>query len=204
MARIVAHILFEMGVLPDNKLVETDRASLVAGYVGQTAEKTLSVLEQARGGVLFVDEAYSLASGGANDFGREAIDTMVKFMEDNRSEIVVILAGYTDDMQRFLNMNPGLTSRFPTIIEFPNYSCNDLLQIIQGMYRTKQFNLGLGTAEKLKEIFEEAKNDPQFGNGRFARNLCEKSIRNLSLRVTKEGVFTKEALTTIMPEDVML
>lgn len=204
MARIVAHILYEMGVLPDNKLVETDRASLVAGYVGQTAEKTLSVLEQARGGVLFVDEAYSLASGGANDFGREAIDTMVKFMEDNRSEIVVILAGYTDDMQRFLNMNPGLTSRFPTIIEFPNYSCNELLQIIQGMYRTKQFNLGLGTAEKLEEIFEEAKNDPQFGNGRFARNLCEKSIRNLSLRVTKEGVFTKEALTTIMPEDVML
>ena len=201
-ARIVARILYEMEALPVNKLVETDRSSLVAGYVGQTAEKTLSVLEQACGGVLFVDEAYSLASGGPQDFGREAIDTMVKFMEDHRSEIVIILAGYTQDMQRFLSMNPGLTSRFPTVIEFPNYTSEELLRIIKGMYEAKHFLLSSGTEEKLVHIFDKERNDPQFGNGRFARNLCEKSIRNLSLRITREGLFTKEALTTIMPEDI--
>ncbi len=204
MARIVAKILYEMEILPVNKLVETDRASLVAGYVGQTAEKTLSVFEQAKGGVLFIDEAYSLVSGGENDFGKEAIDTMVKYMEDNRDSIVVILAGYTDDMERFLSANPGLTSRFPNIIDFPNYSSNELLCIIEKMYQANHYALGEGTAEKLIEIFDGARSDPQFGNGRFARNLCEKSIRNLSLRITKSGEFTKEALTTILPEDIFV
>ena len=204
MARIVAKILFEMGILPSSKLIETDRSSLVAGYVGQTAEKTLSVLEEACGGVLFVDEAYALASGGEQDFGREAIDTMVKYMEDHRSEIVIILAGYTQDMKQFLSMNPGLISRFPNIIEFPNYTAEELLDIIKGMYSARHYVLGPGTEEKLLHIFNREKSSPDFGNGRFARNLCEKSIRNLSLRITRDMLFTKEALTTITPEDITI
>lgn len=203
-ARIVAKILYEMKILPNNKLVETDRASLVAGYVGQTAAKTLSVLEQARGGVLFIDEAYSLASSDSNDFGREAIDTIVKFMEDNRDDIVVILAGYTKEMKDFFNMNSGLVSRFPTVIEFADYTSIELLDIIKGMFKSNHFVLSPDTDVCLLNIFEKARSEENFGNGRFARNLYEKSIRNLSVRVTKSGVFNQETLTTVLPEDILL
>lgn len=202
MARVVAQILYEMEILPVNKLIETDRSQLVAGYVGQNAGKTLRVLEQARGGILFIDEAYSLASGGQNDFGKEAIDTIVKYMEDHRSEIVIILAGYTEDMKHFLSVNPGLESRFPTIIEFADYSPDELMTIIQGMFAAKHYVLGNGAEQKIREIFADQCNTPHFGNGRFARNLCEKAVRNLSLRVTKEGKYNKEALTTIQPQDI--
>lgn len=202
-ARIVARILFEMKVLPANKLVETDRSNLVAGYVGQTAGKTLEVLEQARGGVLFIDEAYSLAKGGINDFGHEAVDTIVKFMEDNRDDILIILAGYSREMQDFLNMNSGLSSRFPTIIDFPDYAPEDLLLIIKGMYAKENYVIGDGVEDRLLAKFQEARTSTDtFGNGRYARNLCEESIRNQSLRVSMSGVFTKETLTTIMPEDI--
>ena len=201
-ARIVAHLLYEMEILSNDKLVETDRSKLVAGYVGQTATKTLDVLENASGGVLFIDEAYSLASGGSNDFGKEAIDTIVKYMEDHRGEIVIILAGYVDEMKMFLSANSGLESRFPTIIEFPDYSANELLDIIKKMYTEKNYILGEGSQEKLISVFREQEGSLHFGNGRFARNVCEKSIRNLSLRVTKEGIFSKEALTTILPQDI--
>lgn len=204
MARIVAKLLYEMEILSTNKLIETDRGSLVAGYVGQTAEKTLAVLEQARGGVLFIDEAYSLATGGLNDFGKEAIDTMVKYMEDNREDIVIILAGYTNEMQCFLETNPGLASRFPTVIEFSNYTSDELLEIIISMYNRGNYVLGDGVIEKLLNVFEIAKNDPFFGNGRYARNIYEKSIRNLSLRVSRSGIFTKESLTTIIAEDIQI
>ena len=201
-ARIVAKILFEMEVLLTNKMVEADRSSLVAGYVGQTASKTIEVLEQARGGVLFIDEAYSLANGGENDFGREAIDTIVKYMEDNRGDIVVILAGYTREMKKFFDMNSGLASRFPTVIEFPDYSSEELVNIIKIMYVENNYLLGQGTEEKIYELFIHAKERPYFGNARYARNLYEKSIRNLSVRVSKSGVFTKETLTTVLPEDI--
>ena len=202
-ARIVAKILFEMKILSTNKLVETDRSNLVAGYVGQTAGKTLEVLEQARGGVLFIDEAYSLAKGGNTDFGQEAVDTIVKFMEDNRDDIIIILAGYSREMKSFLNMNSGLASRFPTIINFPNYTPEELLSIIKGMYEKENYTLGDGVEEKLLLKFQEAiTSTDTFGNGRYARNLCEQSIRNLSLRVSMSGIFTKETLTTIIPEDI--
>lgn len=201
-ARIVAKILFEMEVLPSNKLVEVDRSSLVAGYVGQTAEKTIEVLDCARGGVLFIDEAYSLANCGENDYGREAIDTIVKYMEDYRDEIVVILAGYTKEMRRFFEMNSGLSSRFPTNIEFSDYSPEELIEIIKQMYVDNHYILAEGTEEKLQKLFIEAKTRPYFGNGRYARNLYEKSVRNQSVRVNKIGVFTRETLTTIFPEDI--
>lgn len=201
-ARIVAKLFYEMGIIPTSKLVETDRSALVAGYVGQTAEKTLGVLEQANGGVLFVDEAYSLGNGTENDFGQEAIDTMIKYMEDHREEIIVVLAGYTKEMKEFLGMNSGLVSRFPTIIEFPDYTAVELLEIIKKMYKDNNYVLAPATDEVLLQVFDKAKKEPNFGNGRFARNLYEKSIRNLSMRVTKAGVFTKETLTTVLPIDV--
>lgn len=202
MARVVAKILFDMGILPTDKMVETDRTDLVAGYVGQTAIKTLEVLERAKGGVLFIDEAYSLAGGGENDFGQEAIDTIVKFMEDNRKKIVVILAGYTYEMKKFFEMNSGLLSRFPTIIEFPDYSVVDLIDIIKKMYQENNYVLGEGTETQIYNLFLKVKKNPNFGNGRYARNLYEKSIRNLSVRVSKSGIFTKETLTTILPSDI--
>ena len=142
MARIVGEVLYEMGILNTKDVVETDRAGLVAGYVGQTALKTKTVIEQAIGGVLFIDEAYSLVSGAeSNDFGREAIDTLVKDMDDNRDRLVVILAGYSNEMQKFLNMNPGLKSRFPNIIEFPNYSVEELMIITENMLAEKKYKL---------------------------------------------------------------
>lgn len=203
-ARLISRLLYEMNILPNNKLVETDRASLVAGYVGQTATKTLNILEQAKGGVLFIDEAYSLASSDGNDFGHEAIDTIVKYMEDNRDDLVVILAGYTNEMREFFEMNSGLISRFPTVIEFADYSSIELLAIIKGMFKVNNFMLSPEADYLLIEIFEKAKMEKNFGNGRFARNLYEKSIRNLSVRVTKSGVFNKETLTTVLPEDIRL
>lgn len=201
-ARLVAKILFEMEILSSDKLIETDRSSLVAGYVGQTAEKTIEILEQARGGVLFIDEAYSLANCNENDYGQEAIDTIVKYMEDYRDDLVVILAGYTKEMHRFFEMNSGLLSRFPVNIEFPDYSSEELVNIIEQMYEDNNYILGEGSEEKLYRLFFEAKTRPYFGNGRYARNLYEKSIRNQSVRINKTGVFTRETLTTIIPEDI--
>ena len=201
-ARIVAKILYEMEVLPSDKFVEADRSSLVAGYVGQTAEKTIEILDQARGGVLFIDEAYSLANGNESDYGQEAIDTIVKYMEDYRDDMVVILAGYTKEMHRFFEMNSGLISRFPTNIQFPDYTPNELVEIIEQMYENNNYILGDKVEEKLYRIFISAKEKPYFGNGRYARNLYEKSIRNQSVRVNKMGIFTKKTLTEILPEDV--
>lgn len=201
-ARLVAKILFEMEILSSDKLIETDRSSLVAGYVGQTAEKTIEILDQARGGVLFIDEAYSLANCNENDYGQEAIDTIVKYMEDYRDDLVVILAGYTKEMHRFFEMNSGLLSRFPVNIEFPDYSSEELVNIIEQMYEDNNYILGEGSEEKLYRLFFEAKTRPYFGNGRYARNLYEKSIRNQSVRINKTGVFTRETLTTIIPEDI--
>ena len=134
MARTIANVLYHMGIIGTKKLVETDRSGLVAGYVGQTAIKTREVIESALNGVLFIDEAYALAQGGDNDFGQEAIDTLVKMMDDNRERLVVILAGYSDDMRNFLNQNAGLESRFPNIIEFEDYSTDELLLIAEKMY----------------------------------------------------------------------
>jgi len=201
-ARILAKRLKELGVIKQDHIVETDRSGLVAGYVGQTALKTRTVLEKALGGVLFIDEAYALA-GGTNDFGQEAIDTIVKFMDDHRENIIVILAGYDKDMERFLDTNAGLRSRFPTMIEFPDYSPSELLQISRLILKGKGYEVTQETEEALLAKFRENSQIENAGNGRMARNICELAIRHHALRVSQINNPTVEELVTILPPDIM-
>lgn len=201
-ARTVADILYNMGIIKTNKLVETDRAGLVAGYVGQTAIKTTDVIMEAMDGVLFIDEAYSLSQGGANDFGKEAIDTLVKLMDDYRDRIVVILAGYSEDMNNFLAVNAGLKSRFPNSITFEDYNTNELLEISNKLFSSKGYEIKSNAKVKLKNIFDEVRNDSQFGNGRYVRNIFEKAVNNQAMRLSTEGKFTKEDLITIIDSDI--
>jgi len=201
-ARTIADVLYNIGVIKTNKLVETDRAGLVAGYVGQTAIKTTEKINEALDGVLFIDEAYSLAQGGANDFGREAIDTLVKLMDDNRDRLVVILAGYSKNMDDFLLTNPGLKSRFPNIIEFPDYSVDELLIIADNLYSSKGYVLGNGARAKLLAIFEKAVQKEAFGNGRYVRNVFERSVNNQALRLSGDTDLTREELETIEAVDI--
>lgn len=202
MARTVANVLFNMGIISTNKLVETDRSGLVAGYVGQTALKTREVIESALNGVLFIDEAYALAQGGNNDFGQEAIDTLVKMMDDNRDRLVVILAGYYDDMQNFLNQNAGLKSRFPNVIEFEDYSTDDLLRIAEGMYAEQGYVLRDDAIALLRQVFDEGKKQTQFGNGRYVRNIYEKSLNSQAMRLSRTKTMSTEVLSTITAEDI--
>lgn len=201
-ARILAKRLKELGVVKLDTVVETDRSGLVAGYVGQTALKTREVLESALGGVLFIDEAYALAGSG-NDFGQEAIDTIVKFMDDFRDRIIVILAGYDEDMERFLETNPGLRSRFPNIITFPDYSPKELVQISRQILSSKGFTISVGVDDVLYRIFANVGNIDTAGNGRYARNICEQAIRTHALRVSQISEPTVEQLTTIEPTDFL-
>lgn len=202
MARTVANVLSNMGIISTNKLVETDRSGLVAGYVGQTAIKTREVIESALNGVLFIDEAYALAQGGNNDFGQEAIDTLVKMMDDNRDRLVVILAGYYDDMHNFLNQNAGLKSRFPNIIEFEDYSTDELLSIAKKMYKEQGYVLSSEAIGLLGEIFEKGKKQPQFGNGRYVRNIFEKSLNSQAVRLSRSSTISTTELSTIIAEDI--
>lgn len=202
MARTVADVLYNMNVIQSNKLIETDRSGLVAGYVGQTAMKTRQVIETALGGVLFVDEAYALAQGGEHDFGQEAIDTLVKMMDDNRDRLVVILAGYSEDMKNFLNKNVGLQSRFANIIEFPDYSTDELMQIAEGLYAEQGYVLSVDGKTALREKIEVARENKQFGNGRYVRNVFEKSLNNQALRLSAQSDYTKESLTVITEYDI--
>lgn len=202
MARTVADVLYNLNVIQTNKLIETDRSGLVAGYVGQTALKTRRVIESALGGVLFVDEAYSLAQGGKNDFGQEAIDTLVKMMDDNRDQLVVILAGYSEDMRNFLNRNAGLQSRFANIIEFPDYNTDELMKIAENMYADNGYVLAADSKVMLREKFAEARLQEKFGNGRYVRNVFEKSINNQALRLSDTDTISKDALLTITKSDI--
>ncbi len=202
MARTIADVLYNIGVLKTNKLIETDRSELVAGYVGQTAIKTREVIRDALDGVLFIDEAYALSQGGENDFGREAIDTLVKLMDDNRERLVVILAGYSGDMDKFLQMNAGLKSRFPNIIEFKDYSVEELLLLSANFFKSKGYVLVHAAQIKLKNILTEAVKEPQFGNGRYIRNLFERAVNNQALRLSTDNDLTREELITIEESDI--
>ncbi len=201
-ARTVAQVLHQIGVMKTPKLVETDRSGLVAGYVGQTAIKTKEKVMEAMDGVLFIDEAYSLAQGGANDFGREAVDTLVKLMDDYRDRIIVILAGYSQNMDGFLSMNPGLKSRFPNIIEFIDYSTEQLVLICHQFFGSKGYELDPKAASKLQNILAVARETAQFGNGRYVRNLFEKAVNNQALRLSTDEDLTKEDLVTIIASDI--
>ncbi|MBP5787199.1 MAG: AAA family ATPase [Kiritimatiellae bacterium] len=204
-ARIVAGIYKELGVLKKGHLVETDRAGLVAEYVGQTGPKTNKVIDSALDGVLFIDEAYSLVEGGQNDYGKEAIATLLKRMEDDRARLIIILAGYSENMKRFIASNPGLQSRFNRYIEFPDYGVDDLVEIFKRFAKTSQYRLESGTEETLRRLMEKAvaQKDEQFGNGRFARNTFERAIERQAMRLSGVGCLTKEMLQELLPEDIV-
>lgn len=202
MARTIADVLFNMNVIRTNKLIEIDRSGLVAGYVGQTAIKTEEVIESALDGVLFIDEAYALAQGGENDFGQEAIDKLVKMMDDYRDRLVVILAGYSDDMDYFLQKNAGLKSRFPNIIDFSDYTTDELMHIAFEFYYNQGYILTTEAQDVLKDKIKVAKENTHFGNGRYVRNVFEKSLNNQALRLSVNDDITTEALITITADDI--
>ncbi len=203
-ARIVASVYKELGVLKEGHLVETDRSGLVAEYVGQTAVKTNNIIDSALDGVLFIDEAYTLAEGGSSDYGSEAIATLLKRMEDDRDRLVVIIAGYTKNMKQFIDSNPGLQSRFTRYIDFPDYSANELMQIFEVYMKKYEYHWGTGTKEALQAYLNNAvaHKDENFGNGRFVRNVFEKVLQNQADRLALEADLTTERLSEIAIEDL--
>ena len=203
-ARIVSQIYKELGILKKGHLVETDRSGLVAEYVGQTAIKTNKIIESALDGILFIDEAYSLVDGGNSDYGKEAIATLLKRMEDDRDRLVVILAGYTDDMKRFVDSNPGLQSRFNRYIEFPDYSADELFQIFLSSAKKYEYKLTEEAQTTLQDALEKvvSEKDKNFGNGRYVRNLFEKVVENQANRLSSEADVTSESLALIVKEDI--
>lgn len=201
-ARTIAQVLYNIGVIKTNKLVETDRSLLVAGYVGQTAIQTREIFMNALDGVLFIDEAYALAQGGISDFGKEAIDTLVKLMDDYRDRIVIVLAGYSRNMDSFLTVNPGLKSRFPNIITFENYNTEQLMQISEKFFVGKGYELDESAKIKLSDLLEDARIDPYFGNGRYVRNVYEKAVNNQAIRLSTDTDLTREDLITISGSDI--
>jgi SpoVK/Ycf46/Vps4 family AAA+-type ATPase len=187
-ARVIGEIFRALKVLRKGHIVETDRAGLVAGYVGQTATKTLDKCREALDGILFIDEAYTLASGGGggHDFGKEAIDTLLKFMEDNRERIVVIVAGYPKDMKRFIESNPGLASRFTKSVNFPSYGPDDLCEILKRMAAHQHFSLPEDFAAALTPWIEQRAKAPDWGNARSVRTLLEKAREAQAIRISTD------------------
>lgn len=205
-ARIVAGIYKELGILSKGTFIETDRAGLVAGYIGQTAIKVTEVVEKAKGGVLFIDEAYSLSSRDTvNDFGGEAIDTLVKLMEDNRKDLVVIVAGYKEEMNTFLKSNTGLISRFNKFIEFQDYSNEELLDILVKMAGKSAMTFTEEAIETLKNMLLNMKPEKRkdFGNARGIRNVFEKIVTNQANRIIVIPEPTIEELSEILVDDVV-
>ena len=203
-ARILAQIYQNLGVVSKGHLVETDRAGLVAEFIGQTAIKTDKVIESALDGVLFIDEAYALNTGGENDYGKEAVATLLKRMEDYRDRLIVILAGYTDQMKDFITSNPGLQSRFNRYIDFPDYSPEELLQIFELNMNKYDYRFADGAKQYLQRFFENevARKDANFGNGRMVRNVFEKSIARQANRLAREVYLTIDKLSQIKIEDL--
>ncbi|MFB5675679.1 AAA family ATPase [Paenibacillus terreus] len=208
-ARIVAKMMQRMGVLSKGHLIEAERADLVGEYIGHTAQKTRDLVKKALGGILFVDEAYSLARGGEKDFGKEAIDTLVKAMEDQKNQFILILAGYSEEMDFFLSTNPGLPSRFPLQLEFPDYTIDQLIQISELMAKERDYILMPQTIFKLKQHLITAKEESlhNFSNARYVRNVIERSIRHQAVRLLNQyasGQPGRLELMTLRPEDLKI
>ncbi|MFE5894583.1 right-handed parallel beta-helix repeat-containing protein [Streptomyces sp. NPDC056462] len=202
-ARLYGEILTQLGILQRGQLIEAARADLVGRYIGHTAQLTREVFERARGGVLFIDEAYTLTPrGGGADFGQEAVDTLLKLMEDHRDEVVVIVAGYTDEMERFLASNPGLSSRFPRRISFADYSSEELVTIVRGQAASMGYECGPGTGPLLREYFESLPRDRSFGNARLARQVVEAMVTRQAGRLGSLAAPTLDDLRILIPEDV--
>ena len=201
-ARLLAQIYRTLGVVEKGHLIETDRPGLVAGFVGQTALKVKEVFDRALGGFLLIDEAYALARGGDRDFGQEAIDTLVKLIEDHREDIVVVAAGYPDEMAEFVDSNPGLRSRFPKTIQFPDYTNEELLQIFESQCKKASYTVGAAAKDRVLTFFAAQTRDKGFGNGRLARNLFEAAIGRQATRIVSMKEHTDETLVTLTADDI--
>ena len=203
-ARLMSRIYKSLGVLSKGHLVEVDRSGLVAGYVGQTAIKTAEVIEKAMGGVLFIDEAYALSNRGSTDYGMEAIDTLLKAMEDHRDDLVVIVAGYTELMKDFVHSNPGLESRFNRFMYFPDYTVEEMTGIFKMRCEKSGYTMEEEAWDTLKKILEEASQDVEsFGNARGVRNLFEKAISAQADRLASgREALTKESLMCLKACDL--
>ncbi|MGE0556502.1 MAG: AAA family ATPase [Gemmatimonadales bacterium] len=201
-ARLVARLYAAAGALPGANFTEVGRADLVAGYVGQTAIKTTEVIGRTRPGVLFIDEAYALTPRHSSDFGAEAISTVVKAMEDHRTELAVIAAGYGDEMAEFVTSNPGLRSRFKTFIEFPDYTPDQLVQIFAGFAEEAAIDLAPGVLDAAQAVFAQAVTARDFGNARFARSLFEQAYARMAARAATDGSVTLDEVSVIRPDDI--
>lgn len=204
-ARIVARIYKDLGILKKGHTVETDRSGLVAEYVGQTAQKTNAIVDSALNGVLFIDEAYALVPEHAgSDYGQEAISTLLKRMEDDRDKLVVIIAGYNKEMKRFIDSNSGLQSRFNRYINFPDYTAEELVRIFHMYMKKNEYTIAADANELLKERLETAveNKDRNFGNARYVRNIFEKAIQAQANRLSKSSGLSQRELTEISAEDL--
>jgi len=203
-ARILGELFRQLGVLPKGHLVEVERADLVGEYIGHTAQKTREQIQRALGGILFIDEAYSLARGGEKDFGKEAIDTLVKAMEDHKDQLLLILAGYETEMEGFLSTNPGLRSRFPIQIKFPDYTIMQLEAIAEKMLSEREYKLSKDGRAALRRQLVAASLSGELacGNARLVRNLIERAIRKQAVRLMQTGSSSREELMLITAGDL--
>jgi hypothetical protein len=201
-ARIIGRLYGVIGLVSRGHLVEVSRADLVAGYVGQTALKVQSVVERAKGGVLFIDEAYALATEGSGEFGAEAVAMLVKLMEDHRDDLAVIVAGYPEEMRQFINSNPGLRSRFTHYIEFPDFSADELVLVFESFASTAKVRLGPGVGERVRRLFVAAIAVENFGNARYARSTFEKAYANMATRVVADGRIDRAEVEELLEADL--
>jgi hypothetical protein len=202
-ARLLSQIYRAVGVVSTGQLVETDRSKLVAGYVGQTALKTKEALDAALGGMLLIDEAYALARGGDNDFGREAIDTLVKFMEDHRDDVAIVAAGYTQEMADFIDTNPGLKSRFTRTIHFPDYTDDELVAIFARLCAKHSYECSDDALAMARHLIAAEPRTRGFGNARYVRNLFETAVAHQAMRVAPLADPSTEQLTTLVAADIV-
>lgn len=202
-ARLMARIYKSLGILSKGQLVEVDRSGLVAGFVGQTAIKTSEVIKKALGGVLFIDEAYALTSRGGNDYGQEAVDTLLKAMEDHRDDLIVIVAGYIELMEEFIHSNPGLESRFNRFLSFPDYTAQELLDIFGMRCQKSGYELAAEARDLLKSLLALYSLDVKgFGNARGVRNLFERAVSAQANRLAGQETVTREELMVLTSDDI--
>ena len=203
-ARTLAKIYHEMNYLSKGHFIEAERADLVGEYIGQTAQKTRAMIQKALGGILFIDEAYSLARGGEKDFGKEAIDTLVTHMENNHEDFVLILAGYPYEMERFLLLNPGLKSRFPFILDFDDLKVSQLVDVAKRMVLEREYKLTKEAEWKLRTHLLYQTKERHFSNARHVRNIIEHSIRKQAMRLIRKNNVTADDLMLLTASDIQL